>query len=465
LRGYRHWIATGLSHALLADIEHAESRSPRALLARGSACLGGTPSWLKALVTALHPEVCRRWQSHTVATLSALVHDMPELDAAFADGAVPRIRRLVLRPARMAAPCFDLAGMQLPALGTHADLAAWLAIAPDKLAWLASAASGWREPSPAAAAQPRPARHYHCALKPKARGGLRLLEVPKPELKRVQQRLLSLLDAIPVHEAAQGFVKGRGVLSHVAPHARQHVVIAFDLRDFFHSVGAARIRAFWRALGFPEGVAATLASLCTARTPIAIRERLLDAGSIDAPGAKRLASPHLAQGAPTSPALSNLCAFGLDLRLDGLAWRFGARYSRYADDIVFSGPPSLLRHKRDLHAWVEAIVAAEGFSLNPAKTRVLPQHRRQRVTGVVVNSHPNLERGAYDRLRAELHQHVSRGTCDPQTRGRLQGEVSWACQLVCASRAEKLRNLLGRIGVDRMGTAPAAASKLLPGTR
>jgi len=177
-----------------------------------------------------------------------------------------------------------------------------------------------------------------------------------------------------------------------------------------------------------------------------VRERLLDAGSIDADGARRLASPHLPQGAPTSPALANLCAFSLDLRLEGLAWRFGARYSRYADDIVFSGPQGLARERRALHGWVQAIARAEGFELHPRKTREMPQHCRQQVTGVVVNERPNLERGAYDLLRAQLHRLAATG-CNAQTRARLQGQVSWASQLVVASRADKLRRMLAAVAV------------------
>ncbi|MEP6824906.1 MAG: reverse transcriptase family protein, partial [Ramlibacter sp.] len=267
----------------------------------------------------------------------------------------------------------------------------------------------------------------------------------KPELRQVQGRLLAgLLNRIPVHEAAHGFVKGRSVLSHAREHTGQEVVIAYDLREFFNSVGIARICAVWRTLGYAESTAAALAALTTARTPQGVRERLLDAGGLDRDGARRLASPHLPQGAPTSPALANLCAFGLDLRLEGLAWRFGARYSRYADDIVFSGPSPLGRDRRALHGWVQAIAGAEGFVLHPRKTREMPQHCRQLVTGIVVNERPNLERGAYDRLRAQLHGLAATG-CDGQTRARLQGQVSWAAQLVAASRADKLRKMLAAV--------------------
>ena len=79
------------------------------------------------------------------------------------------------------------------------------------------------------------------------------------------------------------------------------------------------------------------------------------------------ASRHLPQGAPTLPALADLCAFGLDLRREGWAWRLGAHSSRYADDDVFSGQREPAARSRSLQAWVEAIVQAEGFTPQPLK--------------------------------------------------------------------------------------------------
>jgi hypothetical protein len=153
-----------------------------------------------------------------------------------------------------------------------------------------------------------------------------------------------LLQHVPVHEAAHGFVAQRSVATHAAAHAGQAVVIKFDLRDFFGSIRAAQVAAAWRTLGYPAGVARCLAALCTHRTARMVVDRLREDGGLDWLGAKRLRAAHLPQGAPTSPTLSNLCAFGLDLRLDGLAWAFGATYTRYADDLVFSGGEAL-RHQ------------------------------------------------------------------------------------------------------------------------
>lgn len=441
---YPHWIATGLAHAFLADAAPVGGRSAEALHARGRQCLGEDAPWLRSLATIVAIEFSRRWDTYTVPTLAAWLCEQPQLQDAFdPEHERPRVRRLLLRPARRTRAPFALEGLRLPRWDTPADLAAWLGVPLERLEWLLGRAHDFRETQ-----ADRPlSRHYHPLLKPKRSGGLRLIEVPKPELKQVQHKLLSgLLDVVPTHECVHGFVRGRSAISHAREHAAHAVVIAYDLRDFFNSIGIARIRALWRTLGYAEGVAEALARLTTTSTPLAVRERLRDAGGIDFLGAKRLASRHLPQGAPTSPALANLCAFGLDLRLEGLAWRFGAHYSRYADDIVFSGPRALAMRSRALHAWVEAIVQDEGFTLHPDKTRRMPAHQRQTVTGIVVNERPNLARADYDRLRARLHAFAAAG-CDAETWTQLQGQVGWACQLVADSRARKLQRMLAAVPV------------------
>lgn len=443
---YRHWIATGLAHAFLADAAQPGRRTAAALHARAAQCVAEDAPWLRLLAAAVAAEFSRRPESHTVPTLAAWLCEQPQLDDAFdPDRELPHVRRLLLRPARMVRAPFVLEGLQLPRWDTPADLAAWLDLPLERLEWLTGRAHDFRETH----ADRTLSAHYHPLLKAKRSGGLRLIEIPKPGLKQVQQKLLSgLLDAIPAHESVHGFVRGRSAISHAREHAGHDVVIAYDLRDFFNSMGIARIRALWRTLGYAEGVAEALARLTTTRTPLAVRERLLDDGGIDFMGAKRLASRHLPQGAPTSPALANLCAFGLDLRLEGLAWRFGARYSRYADDIVFSGPRELGARSRNLHAWVDAIAQAEGFVLHPGKTRRMPAHRRQTVTGIVVNERPNMAREAYDLLRARLHAWAATG-CDVETWTQLQGQVGWACQLVAESRARKLQRMLDAVPLRR----------------
>lgn len=446
---YPRWIALSLARAFQADDDAPGGRGAPALLGRAMACVGPEHRpWLQPLCEHLAGLSTPVWRGMTPQALGAHLQLRPEFQAGFApECPALQVRRLLLRPARMTPPPFALEDLPLPGWHTVADLAAGLGIDLSMLDVLAGPAQRYRE---ATATPHRPhvqaTGHYRSLLVPKRRGGLRLIEAPRPALKAVQRRLLRrLLDLLPVHEAAHGFVAGRNVASHAGHHAGQAWVFRFDLQDFFPSIGAARIRALFRTLGFGEAVADHLTTLCTVRTPRAVRERLQDEGGLSWHDLRRLASPHLPQGAPTSPQLANLCAFRLDLRLDGLAQRFGARYSRYADDLVFSGATRPALDAARLHAWVRAIAHDEGFRLRADKTRLMRAGGRQTVTGLVVNETPHLSRPDYDRLRAELHR-LGRGPAvDPSLRAPLLGRLAWARQFVAPSRQAKLQRLFDAI--------------------
>ncbi|MEO8530908.1 MAG: reverse transcriptase family protein [Deltaproteobacteria bacterium] len=304
----------------------------------------------------------------------------------------------------------------LPALSTLTDLADWLAISPDQLTRFADLRLL------SARTESVFAPHYRHHLIPKRDGMLRLIEEPKPFLKTLQRRLLcGLIAKIPTHDTAFAFVAKRNCIKAAAKHAGEACVVSFDLADFFPRVGFHRIYGLFRAVGYPAGVARHLAGLCTSAAPhlsdhqIAARDFLI--------------GRHLPQGAPTSPALANLVAFRLDQRLFGLAERLGATYTRYADDLTFSGDGYIASVLADA---VPKIVADEGFLLRVAKTRVMPKHNRQLVTGIVVNATLSLPRKTRDRLKATLH-HLSRPSdprrFDPAFMASLSGEISWVEQV------------------------------------
>jgi hypothetical protein len=226
-----------------------------------------------------------------------------------------------------------------------------------------------------------------------------------------------------------------------------------DLADFFASVSRARVASLFRRVGYPRRVASALAGLCTAPTPefalsehprvnVDLAQRFLTNA--------RLRDAHLPQGAPTSPALSNLAAWRLDRRLAGLAAAFGATMTRYADDLAFSGDTAFGRSLRFFVAHVGAIAAEEGFRVNHRKTRVMGQGQRQTLCGVVVNDTANVPRRERDRLRATLFN-VARFGVDGQNRaGRpdfrrhLEGRVAWVAGLNPGA-GKRLRELLARI--------------------
>jgi hypothetical protein len=255
-----------------------------------------------------------------------------------------------------------------------------------------------------------------------------VIERPKLRLKEVQRWVLSeLLAWIPVHPAAHGFVRGRSALTHARAHTGRRVVVRLDVEDFFAAVTAGRVYGIFRTAGYPEAVAHALTGLCTNVVPA--EHSVPDAFRL----ARRLATPHLPQGAPTSPALANLAAFRLDARLAGLARELGATYTRYADDLVLSCDHRL----RPPLAMIAEIAAAEGFRLNPAKTRVMSRGRRQTVTGIVVNARPNVPRSEYDRLKATLHRAALDGPGELDA-ARLLGRIAWVASLN-PGRGAKLR--------------------------
>ena len=340
----------------------------------------------------------------------------------------PRVLRWEPRPTELAwsrAPVADLPD--------QAAVARLLDVDAGELAWFADARGLERTAA-------EPLRHYRWHVVPRPHG-VRLLAAPKPRLKEAQRRVLRhVLARVPVHDAAHGCVPGRSVRTAVAPHAGSPVVLRMDLEAFFASVAAERVRGLLLGpAGLPEPVAHVLTSLVTTVVPAPVwREVPVPAGVEDRERHRRLgrqlAVAHLPQGAPTSPALANLVCFRLDRRLAGLAASCGARYTRYVDDLTFSGGPAVGRDRfADL---VTRVVADEGFRVNAAKTAATSAARRQSVLGTVVNTRPTLPRRERDALRALLHNCAVHGWAG-QTRGRepatfrdhVLGRVAWAASL------------------------------------
>ncbi len=335
----------------------------------------------------------------------------------------------------------------VPTIETVGDLAQWLGIEALELEVLADRRGLARDAE-------LPMRHYTYRWIAKRRGGHRLLEAPKARLKAVQRRVLhGILDAIPPHDAAHGFRAGRSVVSFARVHVGAAVVVRVDLEAFFPSVFAGRVYGVFRGVGYPEEVARTLTAICTHRAPkdvLAAAPR--DPASIsDRPRVlERLRTPHLPQGAPTSPAIANLVAFALDVRVAALAKALDARYARYADDLVISGGAGLGPSAERLVGTIETIAREEGFFVAKDKTRVQRRAQRQEVAGVVVNEKPSLRRDDLDRLRAILHNCATRGPATqnrderPDFRAHLLGRVAWVEQ-VDRSKGARLRALFDRI--------------------
>ncbi len=243
----------------------------------------------------------------------------------------------------------------------------------------------------------------------KARGGRRTISAPRAPLRAIQRKIhAEILARVPAHEAAHGFVAGRSTLTNATVHVGAKLLLKTDVRDFFPTIHYWRVRGLFFSLGYGETVAAALAALCT--------RRML----VDPEGERRVVWPgQLPQGAPTSPAISNLVCRRLDARLTGLANKLGARYTRYADDLSFSF------HDDDAKSvdigrafwWIDQVLQQEGFAEHPGKRQVLRPNHRQLVTGIVVNEHAAVPRDDRRRFRAILNNCRKHGVAS-QANGR-----------------------------------------------
>lgn len=333
----------------------------------------------------------------------------------------------------------------LPAIKSVGELADWFGIRVGELEWFADLKGlGYKNHNGALT-------HDHYRILAKQSGTIRLIEAPKPRLKGLQRQVLSqILEQIPPHPAAHGFLKKRSIRTFVAPHVGQRVVLRMDLRDFFPSLAGPRIQSLFRTFGYPESAADLLGGICTNAVPRDVwkgaaieRDRLQEARVL-------YSRPHLPQGSPASPALANLCCYGADCRLAGLAKSAGATYTRYADDLAFSGQEELSRAARRFSAHVASILAEEGFRVHHRKTRVMRQGVRQHLAGVVANHHLNVMRTDFDRLKATLTNCVRLGAASqnreghPHFRLHLEGRVGFV-EMVNRARGERLRAILERI--------------------
>ncbi len=398
------------------------------IVERCTAALGQRWRWLRPLALrylAFHEE--KPWARRR--ELIVFLHEDRRLRHALA-----RHRGEIVVVQRFAPPMEMRPKWPVPPIATPGDLADWLGLTPGELDWFADLkALGYKDPNPKL-------RHYHFQVFEKSGGSVRLIEAPKRTLKEIQQRILvEILDRVPTHAAAHGFVKGRSVKTFAAPHVGQHVVLRLDLKDFFPSIGGRRVQTLFRVMGYPEAVADLLGGLATNVVPRDVwKDRVL------------YNRPHLPQGAPTSPALANMCFFRADCRLAGLAESAGARYTRYADDLAFSGGGDFERRVERFAAHVAAIVHEEGFTVHHRKTRVMRRGVRQHLAGVVANERLNVPRPDFDRLKAILTNCVRYGPSGQNREGHddfrahLEGRVGWV-ESIHPARGKRLREILAKV--------------------
>lgn len=234
-------------------------------------------------------------------------------------------------------------------------------------------------------------KSYQCFEIPKKSGGVRKIHAPVKKLKTIQKILNEIFQIIyEFHDAATGFIVNKSIVDNATRHVGKSYVLNIDLQDFFHSFERNQIKSF--LMGYPlyldgnrEPIAFMIACLCT--YPIVTNNEV------------RYVLP---QGSPVSPTLTNLMSRSLDNKLSTFAYKFDLTYSRYADDITFSGDYNFFAIT-EIFSELEQIIEDHGKKINFAKTRYQRHNQRQEVTGLIVNSKINVQRKYVKQVRMWLY--------------------------------------------------------------
>ena len=231
---------------------------------------------------------------------------------------------------------------------------------------------------------------------------LRTLRCPKERLLRIQTAIMrKILLQLSLPATMHGWRPGHSPRTYAAKHVGRKVVLNIDIKDFFLNVRAGRVHAFWASLGYEPAAARLLTLLTTCDN-------------------------QLPQGAPTSPLLGNQILRKLDHRLSFVA-RHGLNYGSYADEFSISGRPRA-EHFRGL---VVKIAKQEGLKVNPEKVKIMHDHQRQEIAGIVLNKKPSLGREKYRNLRAIIHNCIVHGSArenrqgHPKFRAHLRGRIAY----------------------------------------
>ena len=223
-------------------------------------------------------------------------------------------------------------------------------------------------------------KYYGLFKLERKRGGKREIRCPNSKLKSIQRWILRhILDQIPTHNSCKGFCKGASISENALPHLHASSLLKVDLFRFFDSISERRIYHVFKSVGYHPNLAVDLAKFCTFPATDKYENAILEDPCC--PKDFQLSRSFLPQGAPTSPALANLVARRLDIRLSALVAKLGANYTRYADDLTFSGEFDSLPKIGQ----IKEIIRDEGFFINSSKVSLCSKGQQQKVTGLIVS--------------------------------------------------------------------------------
>jgi RNA-directed DNA polymerase len=245
-------LVRALARAFLAGEQSVER-----VVVRGGRTLGDDWRWLRPLARRYVKAFARRTRPRHRDVVQFLLQGRGFLQISSRYFHELPVAHWLTEPQQMK-PVEAASTWDVPAIESVGSLADWLRITLGDLEWFADLKGrGYKKSS-------QQLRHYHYRILAKQSGSIRLIEAPKARLKGIQRQILAqILDKVPPHPAAHGFLKGRSIRTFIAPHVGQRVLLRIDLRDFFPSFAAARIQAFFRTLGYPEAVADLLGGICT----------------------------------------------------------------------------------------------------------------------------------------------------------------------------------------------------------
>ncbi len=253
-------------------------------------------------------------------------------------------------------------------------------------------------------------REYRTVNIKKKNGGGRTLHVPSQGLKQIQKKILhKLLDTFPVSPYATAYKAGSVLQNNAASHVGKWYLLKLDITDFFGSISFQQVySAAFHTRYFPKQTGVILATLCC-RNDV------------------------LPQGAPTSPALSNLVMKNFDDAMGAWCGRRGIAYTRYCDDMTFSADKPLYQ----VYEKAKAMLEEMGFALNEKKTRFVTRANRQSVTGLTVNEKVAVPRDYKRRLRQELYYTLKFGAKEAM---HMKPAADFRAQMRSKPRSSQKRN-------------------------
>lgn len=256
-------------------------------------------------------------------------------------------------------------------------------------------------------------KHYHTVYLPKSDGSKRKLSVPDLILKPVQKSIAdNILIQYPISKYAKAYKPGSSIQKNARPHVGKKKILKLDIEGFFDHILYSRVKdtVFYEEK-YSESIRILLTMLC-------------------------YYNDSLPQGAPTSPAITNIIMYDFDETVGAFCNEKNIAYTRYCDDMTFSG----CFDEREIISFVKGELRKLGLFLKNRKTAVISASKRQVVTGIVVNEKMNVTKDYKKTIRQEIYyikkfgldEHLKRlGISDKQQYVlSLKGRIAFVLQTI-----------------------------------